>query len=447
MGEVLTAESGPVPIIEQVNPAMHTGFERAPELAAASSQEDSWRQKLTGFSQEAFDFFKNKRSVATVMMVGAAALGGVSTASAATMTPEVKRDEARGVTYVKTAETTLLVGSHKQTAESFTRLRVIGNHRTVSRARVKKAIREDMCETFSAKEVVEMGVKTQGRNGSGISYGQENRKSRLCDLNGDGIWDVRGECGNRVIVRKPRPDIAKQTLWVGNFNKAKVRVVSKLAVKATSDCRLTVPGGSVSTGGYGYAETSSTINISMRSAVKNRNKGVEKAISQTTKSNNDIHLTLENNASADATSTCNSDVGGGGGTTEVCPPGAPGFPPNCYPSKPANRPPSGRMNPPDHLYTNAGTRNICISDISDPDGDRVNAHGFDFRTTTNAPVGTWNPNEVFTIANGDQCTRYTVNPNYIGYITVSAILSDGKGGNTTVADGFPVLDGVDMGGN
>lgn len=442
MGEVLSAQPAEMGVMRE---AASIGQPEVSELAMNGSQNLGWREKISNFSQEALGFAKNNRLLATAATVGATALVAASPASAATMTPEVKKDESRGVTYVKTADTTLLIGTHKQTAESFTKLRVIGNHRTVSKAKVKQAERQGKCETFSAKEVVEMGVKTQGRNGSGIRYGQENRKSELCDLNGDGIWDVRGECGNKVIVRKPRPDIAKQTLWVGNFNKAKVRVVSRLAVKATSDCRLTVPGGSVGTGGYGYAETSSSVTISMRSAVKGRGKGVNKAISQTTKNFSSLQLSLENNASADATSTCTST--GGGSVAEVCPPGAPGVPPNCYPPVTVNNPPNGRMNPPEHLYTNAGTRNICISDISDPDGDTVTAHGFDFRTTANAPVGTWNPNEVFTLSNGDQCTRYTVNPNYIGFVTVSAILSDGKGGNTTVADGFPVLDGNDMGGN
>lgn len=120
-------------------------------------------------------------------------------------------------------------------------------------------------------------------------------------------------------------------------------------------------------------------------------------------------------------------------TPPTCPPGQTGTPPNCTtpppPPPPANRPPTGQIKPPQHVYVNGQTP-VCVDNVTDPDGDQVSVS---FSFTAGSAISS-----VFTQPGGAVCVTYKA-PDTPQEVTVTATLSDGRGGSVTLLDNFPVI--------
>ena len=175
-----------------------------------------------------------------------------------------------------THDTTVKIAGDEIPAHVFSRSRVKiwVNHRTVSKARVNKARRAGRCERVSAKKAIKMGIRTQGHNGSGAGFALENRKSTLCDLDGDGDFDVRADCGNKVRQGKPMPKKAKEVLWLNTGKKAKIKVTDRVELAELAVCRTENTFASASVTGKG--EVSAWVRI--EDAIKHRGKGIKKVI-------------------------------------------------------------------------------------------------------------------------------------------------------------------------
>lgn len=99
------------------------------------------------------------------------------------------------------------------------------------------------------------------------------------------------------------------------------------------------------------------------------------------------------------------------------------------PPPPVNRPPTGTIKPPQHVYVN-GVANVCVDGVTDPDGDQVNVS---FSFTAGSAVSA-----VFTQPSGARCVQYKA-PGTPQQVTVTATLSDGRGGTVNLLDNFPVI--------
>ena len=105
------------------------------------------------------------------------------------------------------------VGHSRKNVKSAASATYIGNFRTVAAAKIRVAKEEGKCKVYSAKQAIKAGIKTQGYQGTGVGFAQENRRTTACDTNSDGEPDTRGECGNRIIVtHQPRPAKARAKL-------------------------------------------------------------------------------------------------------------------------------------------------------------------------------------------------------------------------------------------
>ncbi len=411
-------------------------------VTTSYAEQVSFRERISDFGHNVVETAaRSKRSIVAVGVGIVAAFSAAAPAEATTVTPKQTETTVNGVTYTETSSSAVLVGKSSSSASAFAKLNIVGNYRTVSAAKVRQAKRRGQCDTMSGAKAMKLGLRTQGHNGSGKGYALENRKSTFCDVNNDGKYDFRAECGNRAKGGRPNIPQAKQTLWVNNFNKTNVSVKTKLKVEAQTGCELKVAGGSVYATARGSAESSASVSVKLRNAVKAGGSGVTKLENVNLSK---LSISLRNDAKADASVECK----GKGGTVVTekpptdnpeyqCPPEAPGTYPNCVPPTSTNRPPTGRMARPDHVYT-GGSKEVCVDDISDPDGDAVTVSNFMFRNPAGNPTGSWDSSRVYTNPDGDQCVMYTAG-NTEQQVTVSADLQDGRGGKTTVSDNFPVL--------
>lgn len=132
-----------------------------------------------------------------------------------------------------TIETTVHIAKSKSSAQALAKANLVTNYRSVSKARIRKAKKAGDCETMSGREAAKEGIFTQGYMGTGVGFAPENRRSTLCDLDKDGDFDVRAECGNAVKVRQPKPKLAKITHWVAKKAKIKVKAVANAHAEAT----------------------------------------------------------------------------------------------------------------------------------------------------------------------------------------------------------------------
>lgn len=235
---------------------------------------------------------------------------GVEKASAtpAVVTPEVVKTNEKGTEFTQTTTSTVLAGRASSSASAFAKINVFGNYRTVSKAKIQEAKRQGKCDVLSGEQAIKRGLRTQGYNGSGVSYALENRKSTFCDLNGDGKYDVRAECGNKAKGGRPQPAKARNVVWVNNFGKFNVGVRTKVSVEALSACRIEVsPGTYVSANARGFGEASITGKLSLRNAVKAGGTGVTEVDSHQRAS---LTATLRAEASAEAETDCKENKGG-----------------------------------------------------------------------------------------------------------------------------------------
>lgn len=279
---------------------------------------------------------RKKRAIVAVGVGVVAAFGMSTTAEAKTITPTVVKEVKDGVEYTTTAESAALIGKSEMTASSIGKINIVGNHRTVSKAKVRQAIKRGQCDTISGAKAMKLGLRTQGKGGSGVNYAPENRKSTMCDTNGDGKYDFRADCGNKAKGGRPNIPKAKQTLWVENFNKYNVKVRSNVKVEASAACEINNEIGRVTSSSYASAESRVYANLKLRNVVKAGGKNVTEA---ETKNMSKVTLEFQQTLGAKVVSSCESR-GGKIVTPEkppvkpVCPPEAPnGEYPNCVPGK------------------------------------------------------------------------------------------------------------------
>jgi len=154
-----------------------------------------------------------------------------------------------GGVIVEDSDVTVQIGSatSSEKAKSISQVQVIGNYKTVSSAKIKVAKDKNRCKTVSGSKAIELGVMTQGYNGSGVGYAPENRTTTMCDTDNNGSYDTRAECGNRLkVTHQSRPNEAKATVWVDDFSNAKAKITANVQVKATAKCETEYASASAS---------------------------------------------------------------------------------------------------------------------------------------------------------------------------------------------------------
>lgn len=249
--------------------------------------------------------------LAAAAFTGAAEVAtGEAEAKATNVPVEKKIYKENNTEFTETSSTTVLVGSAAMSAEAFTKVKVVGNLRTVSKAKINKLKRQGKCDFFTAKQIIKKGYRTQGHDGK---MHLENRASTLCDSNGDGVYDVRAECGNKARGGRPKPKQAKKVLWVNNINKSNVKLRSTVEVVGKSGCELNFDGGRVYADAYGRAASTTTVSMKMRAAIKARGKGLTLLKNRQLSS---MSIEMKQDAIADAQATC---VRSGGKVTPEVP--------------------------------------------------------------------------------------------------------------------------------
>lgn len=232
-----------------------------------------------------------------------------------------------------TTTTTLEIGiaGSKQKVANSANARVVSNYRTVSQAKIAEAKRKGNCETISGREAMRRGIKTQGYNGSGRGYEYENRRSTLCDIDGDGDIDVRAECGNKAKGGVANVVKAKATTWVKNAAKASVSVKAHAVAKAVAVCKTS----NTYAAAYGMGEASSSARAKAKTF--NRVKGTLKSL--ISKASTGANGTASAKASAEAKAVC-VETGGTVVSIQEVPvtPVVPGKPGTLTPPPPATAP-------------------------------------------------------------------------------------------------------------
>lgn len=192
----------------------------------------------------------NKRVI--IALVAFAVLGAMlisSLGAGATSNPSVEDVQTN---------TTVQFANVSASDKAVAKFQIASNLRTVSKAKIKKAKQAGKCKTISGAQAIRMGVMTQGYMGTGSGYAYENRTTTMCDTNGDGKFDVRAQCGNRLIVRQPKPAEARATVWVNNMGKAKakIKVVTQVVVKAKCETD--------NTSAYSFAKARAVAKVSVK---------------------------------------------------------------------------------------------------------------------------------------------------------------------------------------
>lgn len=214
-----------------------------------------------------------------------------------------------GVT-VEDSDVTVQIGSatSSEKAKSISQVQVIGNYKTVSSAKIKTAKDKNRCKTISGSRAIELGVMTQGYNGSGVGYAPENRTTTMCDTDNDGNYDTRAECGNKLkVTHQSRPNEAKSTVWVDDFSNAKAKVTAEVQVKATATC--TTDYASASASARARASATAFVHVKTLTGAQGKVKSSELA---KVKTKAQANATLEAKAKAvaqvKATANCKSEV-------------------------------------------------------------------------------------------------------------------------------------------
>lgn len=284
------------------------------------------RERISNFGHNVAEIAGRKKRAIVAAGVGiVAAFGAASPAMASeTTTVNLAPETVKGVEYTtQTAKSNVLLGKSKSSAEVFAKLKIIGNHRTVSRAAVRRAKKRGQCDRISGKKAMELGIRTQGKDGSGVEYAYENRNSTMCDTDGDGKYDFRADCGNRAKGGRPNVKKAKLVVWVDNINSYKVKVRSHMAIEARAACAINNEVGSVSSSAYARVEDNTDLTVKIRNSAKAKARG-KGVISAQARNYSKLQIDLRKQASAQVEASCVSE--GGKIVTPETPPPTPEVP-------------------------------------------------------------------------------------------------------------------------
>jgi hypothetical protein len=311
------------------------------------------------------------------------------------------------------SSTTIRIGKSKSSAESFSKASVIANLRTVAKAKIEQAQRAGRCEFFTAEEAIQEGFQTQGYQGTGASYAPENRSTTACDTDGDGEFDTRAECGNKMIERQPQPEKARSTIWVNSWNKAKLWVNAKASAKAKAECRTTNTYAYAEGFGRGKAAAWTRLKQAVKAKGKITGNGLNQII---TKVRGAAAGNAYAKAKADAEAKCQESV-------------QPGLPP-IVPEQPFNFPPITDITAPQHMFVN-GTAEICERE-SDPDGPTDIVSRAFTKTRGNFISGIYAADEP-----GEFCIEYRA-PSTAGDTTLGVTVRDSQNNSDTDQATFPI---------
>lgn len=238
-----------------------------------------------------------------MLALGASAIGfGVA----------AQRAEASTSVVEQGSETFARVGSSKMSMEDFANVKVLGNARSVSSARLRRAERQGNCQTIDGKKTT---IFTEGHYENGRTYGRDTRTSRFCRIGR--IW-YRVACGNKARFSPPKNHIPGTIVWVNNYNRANVEVSTKAYAVASADCKT--PDGLASASASGRADAHTSASLSIKSAMKARGS-VQRLKSSTQTS---ASAEAVSKASAQAEASCVSQ-------NTITPPGIPPKPPEKLP--------------------------------------------------------------------------------------------------------------------
>lgn len=345
-------------------------------------------------------------SLRTRLAVGAAVLAG---AVGLAETNRAIAEEAPVITNEGLTMTSEVhIAKSKASSKSVAKIEVWANNRTVSKAKIKEAEESGGCDVVSGSEAIDMGIQTQGYNGSGVGYAPENRRSTLCDLDGDGDYDVRAECGNKVIDRRPQPEEAKYTMWVNNWNKAKGKVKAKAKAFAEAECKT----ANTSAYARGEAYASAIGRFRIKSVAGAEGEGIEKIVVET---EGNAAAKARARARAKAVAKCEESDG------------------SVPPPAPANQPPGVDLVDRQHSIT-GDVVEVCAYG-SDPEGqsDIVN------RSMTESGDGNFTTN----IYNGDEsgefCRRFAAGTSE-GTAVITAKVIDTAGNSASDTESWPIVD-------
>ncbi len=354
----------------------------------------------------------------------AAAVGGAA-ASSAEASPADREPLMAGQSAVvgspetQILSTTIHIGKSKTSAESFSRAAVIANLRTVSKAEIREAQQEGRCKFFTAREAIEAGIYTQGYQGSGGSYAPENRPTTLCDTDENGEFDTRAECGNAAEIRAPAPEKAKSTIWVNNWNKAKLLVQAKATAKAKAECRTTDTYAYAEGFGRGKASAWTRIKQIVKAKGKIKGNGLNKII---TNVEGAAAGSAYAKAKAAAEAKCQESVS----QAQASPTPTPEQPPTVF-----NLPPFTDITAPQHMFVN-GTAEVCERE-SDPDGPSDIVSRAFTKTRGNFISGIYAGDEA-----GEYCLMYRA-PSTTGDTTLGSIVIDTHNNSDTDQATFPIV--------
>jgi hypothetical protein len=215
---------------------------------------------------------------------GAALAPEAASANATAGTPQ---------TTEQTLSTKFSIGASRMSESAFAEAHVLGNHRTISAAKLRKAEKLGKCVTLNGKKV---DIWTQGHDEKGYPMGKDTRTSRFCKVAGK--W-YRKLCGNRAVFHKPKKAV-ENVVWVKNFNKASVLVTTNAEAKAQAECHTE----NASAMAYGHGEASASARVRLSSAMRAKGK-FRKLISDVKAG---ITAKAKSRAEAEAVAICEQDT-------------------------------------------------------------------------------------------------------------------------------------------
>lgn len=174
-------------------------------------------------------------------------------------------------TIVDTTTNVTTHGAHAwQKDGDHSKVTVMGNHRIVSKAKVKQMIANGQCSWHNGKKE---NIHTEGHATSGNAFGKDERKSLFCrtneDFNGDGKADwIRARCGNAAIIGVTPENAIEQVLWLGGKGVFGVHAKSE----ATAQAQCSTEDGHASASAYGHARAGAHGRVRLHGGVKQRVK-------------------------------------------------------------------------------------------------------------------------------------------------------------------------------
>lgn len=267
------------------------------------------------------------------------------------------------------------------------------------------------------------GVWNSGKGQDGKLYWfWDTRTIRVCPSKRSPTGWARDVCANPVrTTRPPKRVIRGEVLLVRSFAQIKVRLRAEAKVRVTAVC------------GWAEASASSSITVTVRAWVRSRGESL-----------NSLFTSVSGSATAKAAAQLECVTAPPPAppapepprppTPQPPPPAPPPTPqPPKPPEPPANRPPTGDIKPPPHVIVSLpgkpkSSAPACVDNVTDPDGDSVSV-SFSFS------AGSWGS----TYNDGSKvCVIYSA-PEAVQEITMTVVLRDGKGGETTLIARFPIV--------